>query len=141
MAIELVGELERPDLAAEKITALALLDFQVGLTLKRLAWLPAEDGDEAVARKVVVVEYHLENVADAVVAQLDGRCARHQRLTPTAAVCAPAAAHPCVDRAQLLEWRGGPGAEGERSAVGSAAELREQRRADSLWRPDGGAGR
>ena len=48
---------------------MALLDFTLGLTLKRVRWLPAASAGE----RTVVVEYHLENVADA--AGVDHRAA------------------------------------------------------------------
>ena len=74
VAIDLVGEL-LDKVTDEKVTALALLDFSVGLTLKRLAWLPAATlSNPFDPTRTVVVEYHLENVADTVVARLDGKC-------------------------------------------------------------------
>jgi hypothetical protein len=54
----------------ERFRRLALLDFTLGLTLKRVHWLPAASAGERTA----VVEYHLENVADA--AGVDHGCSR-----------------------------------------------------------------
>lgn len=74
VAIELAGE-GCNEITDEELRALALGDYELGLTLKRQHWTqsgPRHGSDRVTA----LVEYHLENVAHAAIAQLDGRTLR-----------------------------------------------------------------
>lgn len=71
VAIELSGE-GCDTVTDEELRALALLDYELGLTLKRQHRVAGRvDG-----RVVLLVEYHLENVAHTSIAQLGGRTLR-----------------------------------------------------------------
>ena len=70
VAIELRGEGSALDAVADdELRSFALLDGSAGQTLKRQGWAAAAG---AGAVRTAVVEYHLEGVAHAAIAQLDG---------------------------------------------------------------------
>lgn len=73
VAIELSGD-GCDAVTDEELRALALLDYELGLTLKRQHW--AETGAQEHDRATALVEYQLENVAHTAIAKLNGRTLR-----------------------------------------------------------------